>query len=194
MKQSYFIEACTGKAIDVQKNQTITIVDLQGKQVVDFFAESRENPNEFLSTGVTIDCNESLSLQVGDLLYSNLYRPMFQVLSDDVGTHDLLHPCCRPQMYTFFYGNGKGHPNCLDNINEHLQKKRAIIHPVNLFMHTKIHADGRLTVEQPVSKPGDTIVLKAKMDARLGIAACSVWESNCNGEKCTPVQVIVASM
>ena len=37
--------------------------------------------------------------------------------SDDVGTHDLLFPSCRPEMYEFFYQNGDEHPNCFDNIN-----------------------------------------------------------------------------
>ena len=106
MKQEFIINACSGKAIDVLENQTITIIDLEGKQVVDFFAETRKNSNEFLSTGVTIDCNESLRLNVGDSIYSNLYRPMFEILYDDVGEHDLLHPCCRPEMYEFFYQNG----------------------------------------------------------------------------------------
>ncbi len=191
MRQTYLIEACTGQAIDMKANQTITIIDLEGKQVVDFFAESKETSDEYLSTGVTIDCNQSLALQVGDLLYSNLYRPMFEILLDDVGTHDLLHPCCRPEMYAFFYGSGIGYPNCLDNINKYLQKKRDLIHPVNLFMHTRIHTDGSITVEQPLSKAGDKIVLQAKMDAHVSMAACSVSQSDCNGGQCTPVQVIL---
>lgn len=101
MKQEHTINACSGKAIDVMADQTITIIDAEGGQVVDFFAEALQNSNEFLSTGVTIDCNESLRLKVGDVIYTNLYRPMFQLILDDVGEHDLLHPCCRPEMYDF---------------------------------------------------------------------------------------------
>ena len=66
--------------------------------MVDFFAEATGEEREFLSTGVTIDCDESLKLHVGDTIYTNLYRPMMKVLQDDVGEHDLLHPCCRPEM------------------------------------------------------------------------------------------------
>ena len=155
-------------------------MDLGGGQVVDFFAEAAENSGEFLSTGVTIDYNESLRLKAGSIIYTNLYRPMLEVLYDDVGEHDLLHPCCRPEMYDFFYHNGKGHPNCLDNINHALGEHRAIITPVNLFMHTKINADGSISVEEPLSKAGDKIILKALMDMTLGVAACSVSESRCN--------------
>lgn len=191
MTREYFIEACTGQTIQVRKNSTISMIDVKGRQVVDFFAEAQNNPGEFLSTGVTIDCNESLKLKVGDTIYTNLYHPMFRLISDDVGEHDLLHPCCRPEMYDFFYHNGAGHRNCLDNINQALNQQYPIIHPVNFFIHTKIRQDGTLSVEPPFSAPGDPVVLEALMDVRLGIAACSVFESSCNGGSCTPIQVII---
>ena len=190
--KEYFIPPCTGKRIDVKQGQTITVVDVDGGQVVDFFAEVTGCPSEFLSPGVTIDCNESLRLRVGDTVYTNLYHPMMKVISDDVGEHDLLHPCCRPEMYDFFYHNGGGHPNCLENINGALEEKRPIINPINLFMHTKINADGTISVEAPLSKAGDRIVLEALMDITLGIAACSVSESKCNSGKCSPIQVIIS--
>lgn len=185
------IPARHGAAIDDKEGQTIAVVDLEGAQVVDFFAELAGNPDEFVSPGVTIDCNESLRLQIGDLIYSNLYRPMFEILADDVGEHDLLHPCCRPEMYDFFYHNGSEHPNCLDNINRSLGENRPIIRPINLFMYTAVAPDGKIEVRKPLSRPGDRIVLRARMDVRLGVAACSVSESDCNGGKCTPVKVIV---
>ena len=192
MEQEYIINACSGQAIDVVKGQTITVIDMEGGQVVDFFAELSDDPKEFLSTGVAIDCNESLRLRVGDYIYSNLYRPLFKVISDDVGEHDLLHPCCRPEMYDFFYHNGKDHPNCLDNINKSLKETRQIIYPVNLFMYTKADKNGDIEVKRPLSKAGDKVVLQAEMNMRIGIAACSVSESDCNSRKCTPIRIVVA--
>lgn len=191
MKQEYIIEACAGKAIDVRKDRLITVVDLEGGQVVDFFAEADGSPDEFLSAGVTIDCNGSLRLKRGNLIYTNLYRPMFEIVADDVGEHNLLHPCCRREMYDFFYHNGTGHPNCLDNINASLGRRLPIIHPVNLFMHTEIGTDGSVMVKAPLSRPGDRVQLKALMNVRLGVAACSVSESSCNNGACTPVKIIV---
>lgn len=101
MKREYLIEACSGKAIEVNKNEKITVINIEGTQVGDFFVESKGTPAEFLSTGLTIDCNKSLKSKVGDTIYTNLYNPMFTLLSDDVGEHDLIHPCCRPKMYDF---------------------------------------------------------------------------------------------
>jgi len=189
--REYVIPACSGMKIDVKQGQSITVIDIEGGQVVDFFAEVNGNVNEFLSTGVTIDCNESLKLNVGDIIYTNLYHPMIKVLTDDVGEHDLLHPCCRPEMYDFFYHNGEEHPNCFDNINRVLDEQRAVIVPVNLFMHTKISTNGSISVEEPVSKAGDKIVLKALIDITLGVAACSVSESKCNRGTCSPVKIVV---
>ncbi len=187
----YLINPCSGVRIDVKKGQNITVIDLEGGQVADFFAVSAENSGEFLSAGVTIDVNESLRLGVGSVIYTNLYRPMFEVVYDDVGEHDLIHPCCRTEMYDFFYKNGEGHPNCLDNINEALNIRRDEITAVNLFMHTKIYPSGKISVEEPKSKAGDKIVLRALMDAALGVAACSVSESKCNSGRCTAIMVKV---
>ena len=88
MNKEYMVPACSGIKIEVKKGQNIIVVDMEGKQVVDFFAEAEGNPAEFLSTGVTIDCNESLKLKVGDYIYTNLYHPMLKVIADDVGEHD----------------------------------------------------------------------------------------------------------
>ena len=190
--KEYIINPCTGVVIDVRKGAYITIIDIDGGQVVDFFAEIKDSTDEFLSTGVTIDCNESLGLSSGDTVYTNKYNPMFTVISDDVGEHDLIHPCCRPEMFEFFYRNGEGHSNCLDNINGALGKKYSIIHPVNLFMYTKIEPNGKIGVLPPKSKAGDKIVLRAETDVRLGVSACSVSESSCNSGKCTSIKIIVS--
>ena len=195
MKTEYTISPMSGISKKVKQHSLIEVIDLEGQQVVDFFALNMDNQNEFLSTGVTIDCNENLKVYLGSTIYTNLYNRMFTIIKDDVCEHDLLHPCCRPEMFDFFYNNGTGHSNCLDNINNAFRKfsfnKHAEITPFNIFMHTKIMPDGRISVETPLSKPGDKIVLKAEMDVVLGIASCSVSESKCNGGQCRPIKLVV---
>lgn len=73
MRKDYIIPACSGMKIDIKQGQCITVIDIEGGQVVDFFAEVSGNVNEFLSTGVTIDCNESLKLNVGDIISYKFY-------------------------------------------------------------------------------------------------------------------------
>lgn len=190
MKTEYTVPPRGGIAFDVRKGQTVTVIDVEGGQVADFFAVTADG-KEFLSAGVTIDCNESLNLSVGDYIYSNLYNPMFRVLYDDVGRHDLIHPCCRKEMYDFFYGNGDGHPNCLDNINSALGTAMPAVQPLNIFMNTKAFANGKIKVMPPLSKAGDKIMFIAETDVRIAVAACSVSESDCNGGKCTSIKIIV---
>lgn len=190
MKTEYTVPPRGGIAFDVRKGQTVTVIDVEGGQVADFFAVTADG-KEFLSAGVTIDCNESLNLSVGDYIYSNLYNPMFRVLYDDVGRHDLIHPCCRKEMCDFFYGNGAGHPNCLDNINSALGTDMPAVQPLNIFMNTKAFANGKIKVMPPLSKAGDKIMFIAETDVRIAVAACSVSESDCNGGKCTSIKIIV---
>lgn len=59
--------------MDVKQGQNITVIDVEGGQVVIFFAEVTGRQNEFLSTGVTIECNESLKLKfLGPRLISRI--------------------------------------------------------------------------------------------------------------------------
>ncbi len=191
----YFVPGRSGIHVQLAKGGNVKLIDIEGKQVVDFFAISAANANEILSTGVTIDCNESLNISKGDVLYTNLYSRMLKVTDDSVGKHDLLHPCCRKEMYDHFYHNGENHPSCFENINKLLEKlglpPYATINPFNVFMNTQIHENGKIEVLSPLSGPNDYIELEALMDLDIFIAACSVSESNCNGGKCSPIKVIV---
>ncbi len=189
--ERYIIEPQGGIRIEAQKWQSITIKDIEGGQVADFFAEIAGTHNEYLSPSVTLDCNESLHIGVGTILYSNLYRPMFEILYDDVERHDLLFPACSKAMYDFFYQNGAEHPNCLDNINRALGTSRNIIQPVNFFMNTRIEQDGKIVIEKPVSKAGDKVVLKVLEDCIVGISACSVSESDTNSGRCTAIEISI---
>ena len=190
--KKYMICPKCGIRVEVSKGQTITVTDVEGGQVADFFAEVKGTHEEYLSPSVTIDCNESLRIGIGSILYSNLYRAMFEVIYDDVvGAHDLLFPSCSKAMYDFFYQNGADHPNCLDNINTALGTHRTIIQPINLFMNTQIAPNGKITIKRPVSKAGDKIILRALMDCVLGVSACSVSECDTNSGKCTSIKVSV---
>ena len=100
--RKYLIQPQSGVRVDVNKGQKIWIIGVDGGQVADFFAEMKGTHNEYVSPSVTIDCNESLKINVGSIIYSNQYTPMFRVESDDVGVHDLLFPSCSKNMYDFF--------------------------------------------------------------------------------------------
>lgn len=189
--ERYIIEPQGGIRIEAKKGQSIAIKDIEGGQVADFFAEIKGTHEEYLSPSVTLDCNESLHVGVGTILYSNLYHPIFEVIYDDVERHDLLFPSCSKAMYDFFYQNGAGHPNCLDNINRALGTSRNIIQPVNFFMNTRIEQNGKIVIDKPLSKAGDKVVLRVLEDYVLGISACSVSESDTNSGRCTAIEISI---
>lgn len=112
VNREYRIVPRGGRSVDIAAGQEVTVIDVEGGWAADFFTERAGAPEEFLSPAVTLDCNESLYLQVGDTLYSNLYRPMFTLVRDGM---------------TCFYGNGTGHPNGHDNINRSLGARRAMM-------------------------------------------------------------------
>ncbi|MBD8497965.1 DUF1989 domain-containing protein [Paenibacillus arenosi] len=193
----YIIEKQTGMAFPLKKGDLISIIDIEGKQVADFFAVNATDYREYFSAEATIDCKESLLITKDDILYTNLYRPMFTMIQDDVGVHDVMIPCCRKEMYDHFFHNGDGHINCFDNINQSLSEfgvpPFTTLRPLNVFMNTSITSEKKIVIDPPLSKPGDQVVLRAEMDAIVCISACSVSEGPCNGWKCKPIKVVITS-
>lgn len=195
---SFTIPPEEGRAFDLKKGEKVRVIDPEGRQVADLTAFNAKKPREYLSTGVTIDNNSSLYIKVGDYLYSNLYQPMLQVTADTVGAHDLLHPACSPEMYRFQYQITGGHPSCHENFKQALARyglgDSHIRTPFNIFMHTRISADGRIEVREPLSKPGDHIELQAMIDLIVAVTACSVEEGSCNAGRCGPIKIEVYKM
>ena len=194
MKET-IVQSQSGIHIWLAAGEVIKLIDLEGRQVADFFAINALDSHEIFSPGVTIDCNASLAVTKDDSLFTNLYHEMFKIVDDSVGRHDLIHPCCRPEMYDHFYQNGLNHSNCLEIINALVEEiglpTYDIIAPLNIFMNTEIESTGKIHVQAPLSRPGDYVTLKTLMPVHIFIAACSVSESECNGGRCTPIKVIV---
>lgn len=58
-------------------------------------------------------------------------------------------------------------------------------------MNTEIMDNGKIIIKKPLSRAGSKIQMQAKMDMKVAIAACSVSEADTNGEKNTPIKVII---
>jgi uncharacterized protein len=189
------IQPETGFQFIVKKGQTFSVIDLEGKQVADFVAFNRQNKNEKLSTGVTIDNNSSLFLRKSNSIFSNFYNKMLTVFEDTVGKHDLIYPACSPDMYRYQYHISQYHPNCLENLYNALRsfkiKKEEIPNPINVFMNTNVDTAGTISVEEPLSKAGDYVTFLAEMNLVVAVAACSVKESKCNAFSCKPIKIVL---
>jgi len=192
------LKSQTGKVFTINKGDLIKITDLEGQQVSDFWAFNSDNNLEYLSAGVSIDCNKKLMISTGDILYSNLYHPLFEIVKDTSGIHSLLFPCCRQEMYKHSSKkSGETHPNCLQNMNDCLislgKEPMNEINPFNVFMNAEIQSSGKLTVQEPTTKVGDYIVLKSLRDnMTILITACSVDSGNCNAGQCSSIGVEIS--
>jgi len=109
------LEPQTGTAFEMEKGQLFRVIDLEDEQVADFVAFGREDRNERLSSGRSLDYANKIYLTAGDIIYSNRSRPMFTIVADDVGRHDFLLAPCSRETFQIIYQNTGDHSSCLDN-------------------------------------------------------------------------------
>lgn len=165
-----------GRAFTAAAGDLVTIVDLEGRQALDFVAFSRADLGESLSGVETRRKLLSLYITVGDVLYTSRGRPMFRIVEDTIGVHDYTVPACDPSRYAVDFGC-PGHRNCLDNMFEPLAAFGVatdldVPEPFNFFQNSPVVEDGRTGVVDPPSRPGDRLVLEALMDVVCAVSSC----------------------
>ena len=90
--QEIHVPARTGKAVQVKAGQRIKVLDVQGKQICDFFALNPTNPSEFLSGTYTRSSIAQMRPQVGKPLYNNQRQQILMFEEDTTpGRHDMLY-------------------------------------------------------------------------------------------------------
>ena len=176
--------------------QTLSIVDLEGRQAVDFLCYSATRPQEErYNAADTMKIAGSIFLSKGVALYSGLGRKMFTVVDDTVGFHDTIGGCCSEESNFVRYGV-RGTPNCRDNFLKALAPfglgLRDIVANVNWFMYVPVETDGRMAIVQGPSKPGDHVDLRAEMDVLAVISNCPQTRNPANDFKPTPIRVVLS--
>jgi uncharacterized protein YcgI (DUF1989 family) len=173
----------SGVSFLLYKGQRLKVVDLEGEQVADFICYHLHDKAEYLSSGRTIDYAETIFLTKGHSFYSNRSNILFDMVDDTVGRHDFLLTPCSAETFKIIYGHEKPHRGCFGNLCEALKDYGITpddIHvSLNIFMHVRLDAEtGKIIVLPPKSKPGDYVILEAKMDLLVGLTACSAEMSN----------------
>ena len=183
-----------GRSFTVKKGQFVTITDLEGKQVVDFIAFNKADMTEFLSPTHTRSMLGRLTLKIGDLFRTNLRNPIFKLMDDTVGRHDMIFASCDKQRYLLDYGI-LDHRNCRDNFVEALRayslESWRVPDPINFFQNTPLLPDGSFEMAEPLSRPGDRVVLEVLMDAVVAVSACPQDQNPCNGWRVTDIKVSI---
>ena len=174
----------------VEVSDLLEVVELDGQQVCDLIAFASLDRREWLSISHTRASTLRLNLTPGDVLQSNWRRPMLEVLTDDVGMHDLITQMCDERRYRFDY-NVEGHRSCRTNFAEVLEpwgiQEWEMPDPLNVFQNAPIDADRTFGNQVPTSVAGDSIVFRVMMPAIVAGSACPQDLNPCNGFSPSPI-------
>ena len=185
------IPAGEGRAFRVPNGALLEIVDVEGQQVADFISIIENDNTEWLSATHTRSTTLHLNLGIGDRLQTNWRHDIYEVVSDDVGIHDLITSMCDSRRYKIDYGV-ENHRSCRSNFLEALApwhyEEWQIPDVINIFQNAPIRADRTFGNEIPTSKPGDKIVLRALLGGIVAaISACPQELNACNGFHPSPI-------
>ena len=183
-----------GVGIILEKGQKLKVVDPQGEQVSDFFCLMKENPEEYLSSGRTIDYLSKIYMEKGDVLYSSKSRKMCKIIEDTCGRHDFLLTPCSRDTFEIIYGDKSPHQGCEGNLIKAFNslgiELSSLPTTLNLFMNVQMDLDGKIEVKPPQSRAGDFVVIEALEDLLVGLTACSALDSNNGSFKPIDYEVI----
>lgn len=183
-------------AFELDRGDTLRIVDLDGQQVADFICFNRHNLVEKISHSTTVMVKGNIHLTTGDYIRSVDAYPMLKITQDTVGRHDILAGSCCPGLNRLRYGDKAAHqPNCRENLAAVMEpygvRLSEIPYTFNIFMNVPVSPAGDIEVIAPISKPGDFIDLRAEMDLVVAISNCPQERNICNGFKATRLGLVI---
>lgn len=186
----YQIEKQSGAAFKLKKGQKLKVIDPLGGQVSDMVLFNAEDTREKISSGKTLDFEETILITTGHHLWSNRSNRMMEILEDTNGRNDFLLAPCSPETFQIMYGHEGYHPSCFENLYTNLEpyglQPDDVPTAFNVFMNVQFAMDGKLSVLPPLSKAGDYVLFKAEMDLIVALTACSAEDSN--GGTFKPIQ------
>src|SRR5205814_7430607 len=84
------------------RGQMLRIVDLEGKQAVDFLCYNARDPADRYAAADTMKINPGgIFLTTGTVLYSVNLTPLFTIIADTCGRHDTIGGCCSAALNKF---------------------------------------------------------------------------------------------
>ena len=178
----------------VRAGQTLRIVDLEGRQAVDFLCYNANDYEDRYAAADTMKINGSIFIGKGSVLYSVNCNPLFTVSEDTCGFHDTIGGCCSSALNRRRYGKPDD-PNCRANFLAQLARygmgPRDMAANVNFFMYVPVGANGAMAMGPSISKPGDFVELRAETDVLAVISNCPQMNNPVNDYKPTPVRTTI---
>ena len=191
------VPAASARAYRVRAGDYIQIIDVAGRQCSDFVAFDAAALDQGRELG--IDATVTRTLMGRSFSSPGLHaryfdaglRPLVEVVQDTVGRHDTFLLACAAKYYD---DQGyPGHPNCTENFNRALEPHGvaplAGWPAINFFYNTFVGADETIAMDEPWSRPGDYVLLRALTDLVCASSACPDDIDPANGWNPTDIHV-----
>ncbi|MDQ3867268.1 MAG: aminomethyltransferase family protein, partial [Actinomycetota bacterium] len=191
----------TARSYEVRAGEYIQVIDVEGKQCSDFLAFHRAKLEDGVERGLDSTVTRTLMGNAYPTpgLHGKFYDvdmdPLVEVVRDTVGRHDTFALACTAKYYEDM--GYPGHTNCTDNFNGQLDPygiaPRRGWPALNFFYNTSFDSTMVMTMDEPWSRPGDYVLLRAMTDLVCASSACPDDIDPANGWQITDVHVRVYS-
>ncbi len=182
---------------EVKAGQFIQILDVQGRECSDFQAFSLRALERGLEREIDPTTTRALmgALYPAPGIFSKYFtldqEPLVEIVRDTVGRHDTFGLACTARYYEDL--GYPGHVNCSDNINRKLAahgvRPRGGWPAINFFFNTMLDDTNAISMDDPYSRPGDYVLLRALTDLVCVSTACPCDVDPANGWNPTDIQV-----
>ncbi len=195
--QDFNIQPGEATSYTVQKGEFIQILDVKGRECSDFQAFSLRALDKGLEREIDPTTTRSLmgTLYPAPGMFSKYWsvdqEPLVEIVQDTCGRHDTFGLACTARYYEDL--GYPGHVNCSDNINADLASHG--VHPrggwpaINFFFNTMLDDTNAIGLDEPWSRPGDYVLLRALSDLVCISTACPCDIDPANGWNPTDIQV-----
>ncbi|WP_317056717.1 DUF1989 domain-containing protein [Roseovarius rhodophyticola] len=191
------IQPGNAKSYEVKKGQFIQVLDVQGRECSDFQAFSLRSLDAGLEREIDPTTTRTLmgSLYPQPGIFSKYWNvdqePLVEIVQDTCGRHDTFGLACTARYYEEL--GYPGHINCSDNMNKDLQqygiRPRGGWPAINFFFNTMLDETNALGMDDPWSRPGDYVLMRALTDLICISSACPCDVDEANGWNPTDIQV-----
>ncbi len=191
------IQPGSAQSFSVKAGEYIQIIDVQGRECSDFQAFSSRALDKGLEREIDPTTTRSLmgSLYPSPGIFSKYWtldqEALVEIVQDTCGRHDTFGLACTARYYEDL--GYPGHVNCSDNMNTDLLnfniRPRGGWPAINFFFNTMLDEKNALGLDDPWSRPGDYVMLKALTDLVCISTACPCDIDPANGWNPTDIQV-----
>jgi glycine cleavage system T protein (aminomethyltransferase) len=195
------VDRASALAYEVRAGEYIQIIDVAGRQCSDFLAFHEHKLQAGVERGLDPQVTRTLmgtaypTVGLHSKYYDADMDPLCQVVQDTVGRHDSFALACTARYYEDL--GYPGHINCTENFNRELDPygipSRKGWAALNFFYNTSFDPDLVLLSDEPWSRPGDFVLLRALSDLVCASSACPDDIDPANGWEITDVHVRVYS-